>query len=214
MPRTIFDISNFVQYLIRKERGVFQTYNQICANLHAGQMDYFQECFEPYGVTNKLHDALRPFRVYYQFASNSAGMVVFPSDYQHLLGSPFTIAGSTVNEVVFVQESELPFALKSQLRPVSNAYPIAVDTTTGFSIYPQQAQAGFFTYLKTPNIPVVGVTQSGRAITYDAATSTQLEWTESYINAVIARSLKFVGINMDEQTISQFAETYSSQEKP
>lgn len=211
MARTIFDIANFIQYLIRKERGVFQSYEEIGTNLNAGQLDYFQECFEPYGTTNKLHDALRKFRVYYQFTSDSAGIVTFPYNYEHLLGSPFTVTGSTVNEVSFVQESELPTAINSQLRPVSNTKPIAVDTATGFSIYPQQTQIGYFFYLKTPAVPVIGYTQVGRAITYNPITSTQLEWTDSYINAIIARSLKYTGIFMDEDTISKFAETYSQQ---
>lgn len=213
MARNISDIVNFIQYLVRKERGIFLLPSQATANLDAAQMDCIAEWFEPYGETQKLHDALRPIRVYYQFTSNGAGFVTFPSDYLHILGSPFTVTGSTVNEISFVQESELPFAIKSQLRPVSTSYPIAVDTATGFSIYPQTTQIGFFNYLRRPATPVYGYSQAGRTITYDPDTSTQLEFSDVYINAIIARSLKFVGINMDEQGISQFAEIYSEQTK-
>lgn len=212
--RNIGNIVDFIQYVCRKERGIFITPSQSTTNLDVAQMDCFAEWFKGYGANQEIHDALRPFRVYQQFTSSSAGFVTFPSDYLHLLGQPFTVTGSTVNRIDFVNEDELPFALTSQLRAVTTGYPIAVDTATGFSIYPQLTQTGFYTYLKRPDTPVYGFTQVGRVITYDSATSTQLEWSDSYINAIIAQSLKYVGINMDEQGISVFAEQYKQSLQP
>ena len=58
----------------------------------------------------------------------------------------------------------------------------------------------------------MGYTQTGRTITYDPNTSTQLEFTDVYINNIIARTLKFWGINMAEQDIQQFAQL-QTQEK-
>lgn len=214
MARNISDIVDFIQYIVRKERGVFITPSQCTTNLDTGQMDCFGEWFKLYGADQEIHDALRPFRVYYQFTSDAAGFVTFPSGYLHLLGQPFTVTGSTVNRIDFVNEDELPFALTSQLRAVTTSYPIAVDTSTGFSIYPQTLQTGFFTYLKRPATPVYGYTQVGRVITYDSTTSTQLEWSDAYINAIIAQSLKYVGVNMDEQGISAFAEQYKQSIQP
>jgi hypothetical protein len=211
--RNINQLYQFYRYIIRKQRGVFITIPQFNANMDAGQMDAVAEWFEPYGVTQKLHDALRQIRVYYQFTSDAAGMVTFPNDYIHILGSPFTVTGSSVNEVVFVQESELPFALKSQLRPVTNSYPIAVDTSTGFSIYPQQTQIGFFNYLKRPATPNLAYTQVGRDITYDAGASTQLEFSDIYVNNILAKALVYAGVNMDEQGIVAFAQQYNQETK-
>lgn len=211
MARNISSCVDFIQYLIRKERGVFQTPAQITTNLDAGQLDAFEEYFKPYGETQKIHDALRPFRVYYPFTSDAAGFVTYPSDYIHLLGTPFSVSGSTVNQVFFYNEDEFVNALNSQLRPVSLSSPIAVDTSTGFSLYPQSTQRGFFTYLRRPATPVYGYTQVGRVITYDPNTSTQLEWNEIYINNIIAKSLRYIGINMSEDEISKFAEMYNSE---
>lgn len=211
--RTIADIVDFVQYICRKERGIFITPAQCTSNLDAGQLDSFEEYFKLYGENQVIHDALRPFRVYYQFTSDSSGFVTFPSDYLHLVGTAFTVSGSTVNEITFPNEDEFISALKSQLRPVSLSDPIARDTDTGFSLYPQSTQIGFFTYLKRPDTPVYGYTQLGRVITYDPNTSTQLEWSDVYINNIIAKSLRYVGINMTEPEISQFAEMYNQETK-
>lgn len=214
MARSINDLYNFYQYILRKERGVFITRQQFNSNLDAGQLDAFQEWFAPYGDTQILHDALRPFRVYYQFTSDAAGFVTFPDNYEHILGAAFTVSGSTVNEITFVNDNEWVFAINSQGRPVSLSKPIAIDTSDGFSLYPQSTQTGFFTYLKRPVTPVLAYTQVGRVVTYDSASSTQLEWADSYINNIIAKALKYAGVNMDEQGVLAFAESYNEQTKP
>lgn len=211
--RNISNLYDFYLYIARKERNVLVTPAQFNSNLDAGQLDAVEEWFSGYGQNQKLHDALRQLRVYYQFTSNFAGFVTFPSDYIHLLGQPFTVTGSTVNRIDFVNEDELPFAITSQLRVLTNSYPIAVDTSTGFSIYPQQTQIGFFNYLRRPAQPVFGYTQVGRVITYDSTTSTQLEFSDVYVNHILALALRYVGVNLDEKGISDFANQYNQETK-
>lgn len=211
MARTINDLYNFYQYIVRKERGVYVTIPQFNSNMDAGQMDAFMEYFKGYGANQEVHDALRVFKVYQPFTSDTAGFVTYPSNYFHLLGNPFTVAGSTVNTLKFVNEDELSFALTSQLRAVTNAYPIGVDTATGFSIYPQSTQTGAYFYLRRPATPNLAYTQAGRTITYDSATSTQLEWEEVYWNNILAKALRYAGINMDEKGISDFANQYNQE---
>ena len=213
MPRSINDIYNFYQYIVRKERGVMITIPQAMQNLDAGQLDAFEAYFKLYGIDDTVHDALRPFRIYYMFTSDAAGIVTFPSDYEHLVGTPYTVSGSTVNEITFVNDDEFVSALKSQLRPVTLFSPIAIDRSVGFQIYPSQLQIGFFTYLKRPATPVLAYTQVGRVITYDAGASTQLEWSDGEINNIIARALSYASVNMDEQGILQYAEMYKQETK-
>ena len=206
--RSINTLYELFRSLVRKERGVWVTIPQFNNYMDSGQMDAVAEWFAPYGESQKLHDALRKLRVYYQFTSDAAGFVTLPSDYIHILGSPFTVTGSTINEVNFVNESELTFAIKSQQRPLSNSYPIAIDTSTGFSIFPQQTQIGFFNYLKRPATITLAVTQVGRAITYDAANSIQPDFSDIYFNHLIAYALKYAGVFMDEKAVTDFANQY------
>ncbi len=213
MPRNISQIYDFYQYIVRKERGVYITIAQAMQNFDAGQLDAFEDYYKMYGIDGTVHDALSPFRIYYMFTSDAAGVVTYPADYLHILGTAYTVTGSTVNEITFVNDDEFVSALMSQLRPVSLMNPIAADRSNGFQIYPSQLQLGFFTYLKRPATPVYAYTQVDRTITYDPLTSTQLEWTDAYINNIIAKSLRYAGINMDEQGISQFAEAYNQETK-
>jgi hypothetical protein len=211
MARTINDLYNLYQFILRKERGVFITFSQFTQNLDAAQLDLVTELFKGYGENQIIHDGLRPFRVYQPFTSDVSGFVTFQSNFLHPLGNPFSVFGSTVTTIKMVNEDELSFALTSQLRPVTNAYPIAVDTSNGFSIYPQSTQTGAYWYLRRPATPVYGFTQVGRVVTYDPATSTQLEWDENYWNNILAKALLFSGVNMDEDGILKFAQTYNQQ---
>lgn len=213
MAYNINDVYNFLTFIVRKERGVFITIPEAMQTLDNAQLEATEDWFAGYGATQILHDAIRKLRTQVQFTSASDGMVTFASDYLHMIGNPYTVTGSTINAVRFVNEDELPYALTSQLRPVSSSKPIAKDSSVGFQLYPQFLQTGFYNYLRRPNTPVLGYTQSGRTITYNPNTSTQLEFTDVYINNIISRALKFWGINMAEQDIQQFAQLQTQETK-
>lgn len=213
MAYNINDVYNFLVFIVRKERGVFITIPEAMQTIDNAQLEATEDWFAGYGVTQILHDAIRKLRSQVQFTSSSDGQITFAADYLHMIGNPYTVTGSTINAVRFVNEDELPFALTSQLRPVSTFKPIAKDTSGGFQLYPQSTQTGFYNYLRRPNAPVLGYTQTGRTITYDPNTSTQLEFTDVYINNIIARALKFWGINMAEQDIQQFAQLQTQETK-
>jgi hypothetical protein len=195
MPYNINDIYNQMLFIVRKERGVFVTVNEAMQTLDNAQLEAVEEWFSTYGTTQIIHDAIRKLRVQKSFTSDS------------------TVSGSTINNVRFLNEDELALALKSQLRAVSTSNPIAIDASVGFRLYPAATQSGFYNYLKRPATPVLGYTQSGRTITYNPGTSTQLEFTDVYINNIISRALKFWGINMAEQDIQQFAQVQTQETK-
>jgi hypothetical protein len=200
------DIYKIITFILRKQRGVFLTIDEVFLMVDKAQLEVFEYYFKDYGITQVIHDALQQFKVTnYQFTSNNGGSVSYAADYLHLLGGVFTVTGSTVNKVRFIQTDELPDALTAQLRKVNTANPIAIDTSVGFQLYPQSAQIGFYSYLKRPVKPVYGYTKVGRTITYDANTSTQLDWSDAYISKIIAKALAYYGINMDEDKLIQFS---------
>jgi hypothetical protein len=213
MAYNINDIYNQMIFIVRKERGVFVTVPEAMQTLDNAQLEAVEEWFSTYGTTQIIHDAIRKLRVQKNFTSDSTGLVTFDADYLHMIGGAYTVSGSTINNVRFLNEDELALALKSQLRAVSTSSPIAIDASVGFRLYPAATQTGFYNYLRRPATPVLGYTQSGRSITYDPNTSTQLEFTDVYINNIISRALKFWGINMAEQDIQQFAQIQTQETK-
>jgi hypothetical protein len=207
-------VYDFMRYIVRKQRGVMLSIPEAMQSLDLGQLDAVETWFSAYGETQQLHDAIRKLRVYQPFTSDAAGIVTFPDDYTHLIGTPFTIFGSSVTQVTFFEEDEFAFALTNQVRVVSDDYPIVVNVANGFSIYPQHLQIGAYWYLRRPATPILAFTTSGidgRTITYDPINSVQLEFSDSYINNIIARSLAYVGVNMNEDGVTAFAEMYNKE---
>jgi hypothetical protein len=209
--RNLNDLYNFCLFIIRKERGSFISPAQFTANLDNGQLDAFNDYFDKYGVNQDVHDALDIFKVYQPFTSAADGSVTYPSNYLHLLAGVFTVTGSTVNKVRFVQTDEYPDVITNQLRPVSLSRPIAIDSSNGFNLYPQSQQTGAYYYMRRPATPVYGFSQVGRVITYNPTTSTQLEWLDVYLNNIIAKTLRYFGIYMNEDKVYQFAEQYNQE---
>jgi hypothetical protein len=206
MGRNIVEINDLLRFIIRKERGAFITIEEADDALDAGQLDAFSDYFKSYGETQQVHDALRPFRVRQSFTSDANGLVAFEDDYLHILPDVYTVTGSTINKVRFVNEDEFVTAITSQLRPVSTSRPIAKDASTGFYLYPETAQSGFYTYLRRPAKPTYAYSIVDRVVTYDENASQQIEFSDIYINNIIAKALKYFAINLAEQDISQFAE--------
>lgn len=215
MAYNLNDIYTFMEFIVRKERGVFVTIPEFESTLDNAQIEAVEEWFKLYGTTQSIHDAIRKLRVQKQFTTSSDGILTFDSDYLHMIGGGFTVNGSTINTIRFLNEDELSFALKSQLRTVSASNPIAKDIATGLQLFPQIQHIGFYNYLRRPAKPVYGYTQApgSRTIVYDNATSTQLEFTDVYINNIISRALKFWGINMAEQDIQAFAQNQTQETK-
>lgn len=209
--RNINDLYNFLLYVVRKERGVFLTTSESDSVLDNAQMELFTEKIPLWGITDVIHDCLAPFKVRVQFTSDSSGLVTFPDDYEHLFAGVFTVSGSTVNPVTFLLDDWLPDQLTNQLRPVTLSNPNALDTANGFQLYPQSTQTGFYSYLRRPAKPYLATTQVDRVITYDPLKSVQLEFRDTYINNILSRALKFLGINMSEADIEQFAQSQQVQ---
>jgi hypothetical protein len=214
MAYSINDIYNFMVYIVRKERGVFVTITEFENTLDNAQIEAVEGWFSLYGQNQRIHDALRKVRVQKDFTTSN-GSITFESDYLHQLGGVYTISGSSLNVVNFVNEQEFALAAKSQLRPVTVNSPIAKDITNGFQIYPSSSYVGVYNYLRRPLKPVYGYTQAtgSRTIVWNQYTSTNLEFSDVYVNNIISRALKFWGINMAEQDIEQFSQLQTQETK-
>lgn len=220
MGRDINDIHNNILDIFRKERLALPTHVQIDRALHMGQLDVFYEYSDQYAISQKLHDALSPFKTTYSFskATSPNGTVTLPDDYVHLLNA-YTITFNNTygradkNKIEFVADDEVIEAQSSQLRPVTATSPIGINNDGTIQIYPEQGHAGVVTYLKEPEAPVAAYTQSGRQLTYDAPNSTQLLWGEVYLNKVIAKAVGYLSQNLQAPDVQQFA-TQKDRELP
>lgn len=220
----INDVHKTVLYFLNKEQNGFVTPEEIDLVLDKAQMVLFNQYhtnpkapFNPdarsFGDSQRLDDALSAFKSKYTFTTNltPSGVITLPNDYIHLISLFTTQYNNTLQRNVYsavkvLNEEELIDRLESQVLPVTPDEPIAImNSQNRIQLFPESPATGGVYYFKRPAVPVFGYTQSGRTITYNAGTSTQLEWRDTDIMNIIVIALSYYGLNMTNADIVQFA---------
>lgn len=202
------------QVALRKERLGFIIDSDIDLALDRGQLEELQDKFKDYGATQELHDSLSPFEVAVPFTAASGGIIALPSDYLHFLGMYTTVSGVRY-PVSFKNKDEVVYAMQSQVRPPSITKPFAYQNAGAIQLYPEVAQSGLYWYLRRPATPNANYTVNSttRVVTYNSGASTQLEWSEAYQSNIISRALVYLGLELDEAGVMQFAELQKQETK-
>jgi hypothetical protein len=209
------DQINFLNFWIAKERGAYYTIAELESLLDFGSMSVFNDLHPKYATSQRIKDALAPFKEVYNFTTLTSGYVIVPDDdYIKFLDLQiyFNISDRRVYyPVKLINEDERADRLNSQIDPVTSTSPIGEQTAVKtFRLYPVHTYNGNVTYLKRPVRPVFGYSViSSRVIVYNAGTSTQLEWGQDWINTILIKALKSIGINIKEADVSGFAEAAS-----
>jgi hypothetical protein len=229
----INQVHEIIGFHLNKTQGGYFSPQEIDRVLDVAQMAYFNDLynnprkFRPdkqspvmgYGESQRIDDALSPFKKNYTFTNGDtpSGVISLPNDYMFLISlytSVFNnnLQRSVINPVEVLNEEELVSRLESQVCPVSLTGPICVmNSNNKIQLFPDVPQSGRVYYFKRPNAPVYSFTLNGRVVQYNASGSTQLEWRDSEINNIISIALGYLGINMKSEEIIQFGEIKNQQ---
>jgi hypothetical protein len=208
------EIFTQLNFYINKEQGGWFTIEELTLIVDRAQRTLFNTYYTKYQTSQRLDDALAPFKAAYSF-SNSLGVIVNPVNYQDMLAMTVTTFDTTTvtRPVELVNDDELAERLCSQVNPPSLLNPIVVRlNNSGWQLYPKTLHVGVMVYLTIPRAPVFGYTvMSGRVIVYDPFSSIQLEWNDKDILSIILIALNGLGINLSEPDILQWSEMKSQQ---
>lgn len=214
----ISECFDFLNFWISKERGAFYTIPELELITDRGQMSLYSDLQPKYATSQRVKDALAPFRDVYNFTTLVSGYVIVPTNRNYLnlldLQIYYTVSNRTMfYPVQIVNEDARAARLNSQIDPVTITSPIGEETAFGsFRLYPASAYNGNLTFLRRPVKPVFGYSiVSGRVIVYNSGTSTQLEWSEQWQNSVLIKALSSIGINLSDQQVSQYSELKAQQ---
>jgi hypothetical protein len=240
---TIQNVHDAVLYFLNKEQNAYISHEEIDLVLDRAQMAQFNDYYSPknngqapvmgYGETQKINDALSPFKNTYTFSATSSdpnytpgGVVSLPTVYMYLISLYTTVYVSQlgrniVNPVTVLNEEELVLRLNSQVIPVTTDDPICImNANKKIQLFPDAPQSGKVFYFRRPAVPKFGYTQSGRTITYNSGAynpstnptgSTQLEWAEQDVNNIIIKALSYYGLNISNPDTVNFAELKNTQ---
>jgi hypothetical protein len=210
------DVYTLLNFYINKSQGGWYSPEELTMIVDRAQRTLFNTYYTKYQTSQRLDDALAPFKLLLSF-SNALGVISVPGDYYDMLSITTTVTDAdditTMRPVEVVTDDELAYRTLSQIDPPSLFSPVAVRITNhGWQLYPKVQHFGNIIYLKQPRSPVFAYSLvSGRVIVYDPLLSTQLEWNDKDILSIILIALNGLGINLSEADILQWSEMKTQQ---
>lgn len=209
------DAYTFLNFLINKNQGAWYAPEQLDLIVDRSQMALFNSYYQQFGTSQRLNDALAPFKRNFTFTlvDTPGGLIQAPADYQHLLNVYTIIQNSVTNlpqnrPVPILNEDEKVARDNSQIYPPSTTDPYAMIVQNwNVQLFPTVPQAGIMYYLTRPQAPhYVYSIVSGRVIVYNQGASAQLLWGDKDVASILVKALNYLGINLSEQDITQWSE--------
>lgn len=132
---------------------------------------------------------------------SGSGHSTYPSDFQQV-DAMYT---SDMKRIRYVQQDSLYSYLESVIDPVATN-PVYLIDAFGFQLYPITLGIIKLSYVKTPPTIVWASTPdpNGRPI-YDPINSVDPVWFDTDMLEIIARALRLVGVNLQNNVLSQYA---------
>ena len=221
----INEIHNTINFILNKDQQAFMTIGEIDQVLDRAQLVLFNQYHTNpklpakaqaalYGESQRIDDSLSTFKERYAFTNSDTpgGVITLPANYMHLLSLYTTVYSNQLGRNIYsgvqvLNEEELIERLSSQIIPVSADDPIAImNKQNKIQLFPESPATGGVYYLRRPVAPLFAYTMSGRAVVYNDAGSTQMEWRDFDIMNIISIALSYFGINMSSGDIVQFAQ--------
>jgi len=234
----INDLYKFVQFISNKEQSGYVKPSEFNMAVDRAQMQLFMERYNnpaeyqpgrpiprvSYQQTQKISDDLRPF-IKKSVKTLASGKLLWSTlnDYIHISSlrvnyNSTNNCGETTTKkkgVKVVDDAELSTYLDSSLLKPTDRYPIAAIYNGYLQLYPETINKLEITYLSRPQRPSDGqfwkYSISNDLPVYNSSASTNLAWSDELFNEIAIRVLSFIGINLRETVLSQYAEVKKTQ---
>jgi len=225
---TLFQIYELIEYITNKDyNGNVIAPDQYGKLIVAANIDMFKkklglpEDFQigspisrEYIDANKMQTAdLVHLKVRVSSQAVASGIIAFPAtycvddalryNYQRNVDGASTTIPKTVEAL---SEAQYGDRAGNWIKKPSTKNPIYVVRNDGIHIYPTTITAIDFNYYKYPTTPVFAYNQQSGYITYDSGGSTEFDWSERLHMDLVRIILGYVGINIREAQLSQYAE--------
>lgn len=156
-----------------------------------------------FGNNQIVRQKLSPTIYGYNLNIDTTGFSPYPGDYLNT-DAIWSIYGA--NRVRYVPQEKFYSIYGSVIDPYQTN-PFYLIEDAGFRFYPQSYGNAHLSYVRNPPNAVWGYVDdvNGRPV-YSAARSTQLVWDDSSILEIIVRALALIGVNLQLNVVSQYAE--------
>lgn len=155
-------------------------------------------------------DALLPFKSS-STISLTTGAGTLPTDYLHFSKCHY-VSGSDIIPVELVTTQESEQRRFNAITLPSLRFPIfELTSSTAFQVYPTSISSVVLGYIKKPTPSSLVLKSENGVYVYDSTNSVQPQWNASQHNAYIRHILKYLGISVNDQFITQYVESKQAQ---
>lgn len=207
-----------VQNFANKEQRGFISPSQFNDFAYRAVMESFMQKSLVYQSTQKISDDLRPFIKPTTLDVDPQGRVLYPDDYVHMSSVKYVNVKQVDKKVVRklvelipVDDNELGYRLNSTIVPPSKDFPILVYYDEYMKVFPEDLLRVEVTYLREPIKPIWAFTLVNNRPVYDPDNSVDIEFPREMHNELMIKILSYVGINLREGVLMQYAEAKNQQ---
>lgn len=168
-------------------------------------------------ATQRLTDETRFLKKRVPAQAVASGMFAYPSDYFGFDAMRYDYqrnidgAASVVPKVVdILTEDQYSDRAENYTKRPTTKNPICVVRSNGIYVYPALITLVDFAYIRYPIAPVFDYVVNAGYIT-DGGGSVQYEWPEHLHMDLTRMILSYIGINLREQQLEQYAEQHKAQ---
>ena len=218
---TIDQVHKFVYFLIKKNNaGGYVSPSELDMVLNRAQVQYFNKLYgnqndyrydrpDPkisYAVTEKISNSLSPFLENTTLTTDANGQVAIPASMYQTVSLTKSI-NNVPYEVTRVEQDRVANNLTSYYDAPDNEFPIYSQLKDKYQFYPKTAGVAYnLFYLRKPAEMVWGYTLVNGRPQYNANLSVNPEWEDVDMNEIIYLALSYIGINLKDGDVSQFAQ--------
>lgn len=201
----------FIQFVANKQHRGWISPDEINLAAEIAQLSLYSEKEANFMITKKIGADMIPFKDRSGDLTPASGLITFPEDYRHLIR---LYNKSTFQGIIEVTQAELPDIMTSSIIAPSTAYPIVVERSDGLQIYPiTYSSVCIAEYLAKPStVPSWGYTISGGRPVHNPAGDVDFEFDEVLFKEISSRMLQYVGINLKDSEVAQFATMFQQKE--
>jgi hypothetical protein len=217
---TIDEVYKFINFIVKKSNaGGYVTPSEFNLLINRAQIQYFNKLYGnqndyrydrpvpkiSYAVTEKISNSLSPFLSDKTTVTIDAnGQCTTPTDMIQMVAVTKEVSGKEY-EITRVEQDRVANNLSSYYDAPDTEFPIYAQLRTKLQFYPKTLASASVIYLKKPtNMVWAFTTVSGRYV-YDPLLSVQPLWSDVDMNEVMYIALSYIGVNLKDQEVSQFA---------
>lgn len=217
MAYTVDDVYQIVTYAVGKnlQQGYVSPadFNLIINQAQKSYVSYLLGSFQQYqpgrptarvefGQNTVVRQRLSPIIYQTNLAINSSGFSPYPADYLQVDAMWSLYGYQRIREV---QQNFLYSTYNSVIDPIAN-WPIYIIEDVGFRFFPVTLGSAKMSYVQQPPDMVWGYTLNINGVpVYNPATSVQPVWDDATILEIIVRALRLVGVNLQYNDVSAYA---------